>query len=77
MCLLQGKSLSIICGALRWLEDCEQRERERVERVLAGCDDSTTDTHSAQEQESDDGRDLIIYMHYHIVCCTVCMSICW
>ena len=33
---LQGKSLSLICGALKWLADCEQRERERVDAILAG-----------------------------------------
>lgn len=32
----QGKSLSLICGALKWLVDSEQRDKERVEAVLAG-----------------------------------------
>lgn len=36
MSLLQGKSLSLICSALRWLEDSERREQKRTEIVLAG-----------------------------------------
>ncbi len=33
---MQGKSLSLICGALRWLLDHELREGLKVESVLTG-----------------------------------------
>ena len=33
--MLQGKSLSLICGALRWLQDFEERERRELEALLA------------------------------------------
>ena len=33
---MQGKSLSLICGALRWLLDHEEQERLKVEAVLSG-----------------------------------------
>lgn len=32
----QGKSLSIICGALKWLVDKEEQEGERLDAVLSG-----------------------------------------
>ena len=32
----KGKSLSLICGALRWLVDSEERDKARIEAVLAG-----------------------------------------
>ena len=32
----QGKSLSIICGALKWLVDREGRDKERLDAVLEG-----------------------------------------
>lgn len=32
----KGKSLSLICGALKWLVDSEEREKARIEAVLAG-----------------------------------------
>lgn len=33
---MQGKSLSIICGAVRWLLDREERDREQLRAVLEG-----------------------------------------
>ena len=33
---MQGKSLSLICGALKWLTDFNQREKERIDAILAG-----------------------------------------
>lgn len=33
---MQGKSLSIICGALKWLVDREERDRAQLEAVLEG-----------------------------------------
>ena len=61
MCCVQGKSLSVICGALRWLEDREQRDRESAERTLAG-----SDAHTAGKQDNtDDGT----------VCMYVCMYV--
>ena len=33
---LKGKSLSLICGAVKWLLDSEEREKVKVEAVLAG-----------------------------------------
>ena len=32
----KGKSLSLICGALKWLADSEERDKARIEAVLAG-----------------------------------------
>jgi hypothetical protein len=32
----KGKSLSLICGALKWLVDGEERDKARIEAVLAG-----------------------------------------
>lgn len=32
----QGKSLSLICGALKWLEDHEKKQRESFENMLSG-----------------------------------------
>ena len=51
---LQGKSLSVICGAQRWLEDCEKRDREKVEKTLTGPH-ATTDTLSSKQQNCDNG----------------------
>ena len=34
--LFKGKSLSLICGALKWLVDSEERDKARIEAVLAG-----------------------------------------
>ena len=34
--LFKGKSLSLICGALKWLVDSEERKKVRIEAVLAG-----------------------------------------
>ena len=31
---LQGKSLSLICGALKWLRDFQAKQKEEVESVL-------------------------------------------
>eukprot|EP00070_Physeter_catodon_P040390 XP_028347284.1 putative ATP-dependent RNA helicase DDX11-like protein 8 [Physeter catodon] len=37
--IFRGKSLSLICGALSWLRDFEQKKREEEERLLeAGAD---------------------------------------
>lgn len=33
-----GKSLSLICGALRWLQDCEREEADTVEELRHKCD---------------------------------------
>lgn len=51
----QGKSLSLICGALKWLTDCEQRDREREEQILAGKPTGTASTPAATD-EADSGR---------------------
>jgi len=34
--ILKGKSLSLICGALRWLKDYQDRQRLELERLQAG-----------------------------------------
>ena len=34
--LLKGKSLSLICGSLKWLLDHNEKETERVEAILTG-----------------------------------------
>ena len=49
----QGKSLSLICGALRWLEDSESRDRQRVEQTLAGGAGPSTGT---EIQDVDSGE---------------------
>ena len=33
--ILQGKSLSLICGALTWLQDYEERQRRELEALLS------------------------------------------
>lgn len=33
---MQGKSLSIICGAVKWLLDREEREQKQLQAVLEG-----------------------------------------
>ena len=33
--LLQGKSLSLICGALTWLKEYEEKQRKELEALLA------------------------------------------
>ena len=33
---LKGKSLSLICGTLKWLVDSEERDKAKIEAVLAG-----------------------------------------
>ena len=33
---MQGKSLSLICGALKWLLDSEEREKAEAEQLLSG-----------------------------------------
>jgi chromosome transmission fidelity protein 1 len=35
---LQGKSLSLICGALRWLLDHEERIRQQLKTAIAQLD---------------------------------------
>ena len=32
----KGKSLSLICGALKWLVDSEKRDKAKIAAVLAG-----------------------------------------
>ena len=49
----QGKSLSLICGALRWLEDSESRDRQRVEQMLDGGAGPSTGT---EIQDVDSGE---------------------
>lgn len=34
--LFQGKSLSLICGALSWLRDHEEKRRQEADRLLQG-----------------------------------------
>lgn len=41
--------MSMICGALKWLCDNEQREKERVEKILSGTSPVVT---SSQIPES-------------------------
>jgi hypothetical protein len=31
----QGKSLSLICGALRWLKDFQERQRLELEEMIS------------------------------------------
>lgn len=33
---MQGKSLSLICGALTWLKDYEEKKKEEAARLLQG-----------------------------------------
>ena len=33
---MQGKSLSLICGALKWLVDHEEHHKKKLEAVLSG-----------------------------------------
>lgn len=35
-CSHQGKSLSIVCGCLKWLTDHQEKETRRLEAILAG-----------------------------------------
>lgn len=44
----QGKSLSLICGALRWLQDHEQRKREELKAAIARLD-STKDCNGGDD----------------------------
>ena len=37
--LLQGKSLSLICGALTWLQDFEERKKAELQLLLEEVDD--------------------------------------
>ena len=74
--MLQGKSLSVICGALRWLVDSEQRDREAVERTLSG---STTGS-GAAGQAKEDGDDGAYVCGVKITVCVslfmLCSSVC-
>ena len=36
VCTLQGKSMSLICGALKWLKDSDERDKKEAEEVLTG-----------------------------------------
>lgn len=67
---IQGKSLSVICGALRWLEDSERRDRERVEQTLTGCDIST-DAQGDSEQGSNGIYTSSVHPHrwHHSLAC--------
>ena len=38
--LPQGKSLSLICGALTWLKDHEERQRKEVQAILDDQNDT-------------------------------------
>lgn len=35
-CVEQGKSMSLICGALKWLKDSDERDKNEAEKILAG-----------------------------------------
>ena len=53
MLLIQGKSLSLICGALKWLVDNEQREKERIEAILSGEVPAISTDHEEGEKMKD------------------------
>ena len=66
---MQGKSLSVICGSLRWLGDSERRDREAVERALAG--DTTATSCGATGADKKDGDDGMHHYHSLILFCAV------
>ncbi|XP_066286334.1 ATP-dependent DNA helicase DDX11-like isoform X1 [Branchiostoma lanceolatum] len=47
-----GKSLSLICGALKWLQDHEDRQKREVEEILEGAVKS-----SSPEQNNKDSKE--------------------
>ncbi len=58
LCLvLQGKSLSLICGALTWLRDYEQQKKQEAAKLLDGpekkCDAVKEENSTSQTSESD------------------------
>ena len=44
--------MSMICGALKWLCDNEQREKERVEKILSGTQATELSNESARPNKS-------------------------
>jgi chromosome transmission fidelity protein 1 len=50
---LQGKSMSLICGAFAWLKDFEEAEMRRLEAKskLGTAEDSSDDWFNAQSQQ--------------------------
>ncbi len=58
LCLvLQGKSLSLICGALTWLRDYEQQKKQEAAKLLDGpekkCDAVKEENSTSQTSEPD------------------------
>ena len=51
--------MSLICGALKWLVDSEEREKAKIEAVLAGkllpsaLEEPSIVSHGSEESESD------------------------
>ena len=75
MDVLQGKSLSVICGALRWLVDSEQRDREAVERTLSGGTAGSGAAGQAKEH-GDDGAYVVLNspcVCLYLCCVVLCM----
>ena len=35
-CVEQGKSMSLICGALKWLKDSDERDKSEADNILTG-----------------------------------------
>ncbi len=52
---MQGKSLSIICGALKWLLDREERDKEEIAAVLEGKLSASALKTSTSRQEASAG----------------------
>ena len=49
---MQGKSLSLICGALTWLRDFEEKKREEAARLLQ---DSERDRNAGEGEKECNG----------------------
>ncbi|XP_078603430.1 ATP-dependent DNA helicase DDX11-like [Branchiostoma floridae x Branchiostoma japonicum] len=50
-----GKSLSLICGALKWLQDHEDRQRREVEEILDGAKQSP----SSEQNKNDSAKSVL------------------
>ena len=64
----QGKSLSVICGALKWLVDCEERDRQREEQILSG-NPSTSATSTQSKEDASTGIYLTLGVRMRIMPC--------
>lgn len=57
---MQGKSLSIICGAIKWLKDHKQLEKQNLLDELAKCEEEKKENAEANDWLSSQSKEIEI-----------------